>query len=354
MAPVVQTKYVMKKILWVKLLLIFGLFFSNSNYAFANEEIVEKEQIQRSDIEAFITGITEEDFEEKPHRIQMVEEIKDYMNQHDVYYFEDVASIIDKHQPKQTSIKKAKKSEDINYNDLQEDFARIDALAQEYYKYYQIHQSFPEESMSLRSSMSESAAIKALGNAGLKMTERQLAARLVTLGALAAIDGPLPVGDFVALVTGAIIVSEYLDNYLENQAALERNIRENEGRSYARVITESVTMTSEIADEIKKNNVKHFRARLNSSGGVLVTTPLSLTAAKLAAKDEEDTFSVRKSRAEDVVTQTGYKNMHHQAHYVSSRGTRPANLPHFHLQKKRNDNWEQMDGHHFYPWKSMG
>ncbi|RAT96638.1 hypothetical protein [Brevibacillus sp. Leaf182] len=354
MAPVVQTKYVMKKLLWVKLLLIFGLFFSNSNNAFANEEIVEKEQIQRSDIEAFITGITEEDFEEKPHRIQMVEEIKDYMNEHDVYYFEDVASIIDKHQPTRTSNMKAKQSEDIDYNDLQEDFARIDALAQEYYEYYQIHQSFPEEDMTLRSSMSESAAIKALGNAGLKMTERQLAARLVTLGALAAIDGPLPVGDFVALVTGAIIVSEYLDNYIENQAALERNIRENEGRSYARVITDSVTMTSEIADEIKKNNVKHFRARLNSSGGVLVTTPLSLTAAKLAAKNEEETFSVRKSLAKEVVTQTGYETMQHDPHHISSRGIRPANLPHYHMLKKKNNNWEQMGGHHFYPWKSMG
>ncbi|MCM3142741.1 hypothetical protein [Brevibacillus sp. MER 51] len=354
MAPVVQTKYMMKKLLWVKLLLIFGLFFSNSNSAFANDGIIEKQQIQQSDIEAFITGITEEDFEEKPHRIQMVEEIKDYMNEHDVYYFEDVASIIDKHQPTRTSNMKAKQSEDIDYNDLQEDFARIDALAQEYYEYYQIHQSFPEESMSLRSSMSESDAIKALGNAGLKMTERQLAARLVTLGALAAIDGPLPVGDFVALVTGAIIVSEYLDNYLENQAALERNIRENEGRSYARVVTDSVTMTSEIADEIKKNNVKHFRARLNSSGGVLVTTPLSLAAAKLAAKDEENTFSVRKSRAKDVVTQTGYENMQHDPHFFTSRGIRPANLPHYHLLKKRNNNWEQMEGHHFYPWKSMG
>ncbi|MGG4499140.1 hypothetical protein [Brevibacillus reuszeri] len=341
----------------MSVLLIIGMLFVNASGAFANAKDEDDGYMTRSEIEHFMEMNSEENTEQSQ---QLNSELVKYLEENEEYLFEDVASIVDKYHV--IDIDKTKKKafnymQGIDQEALQRDFERIDALAKEYYDYYQIHNEFPQEDSPKRmaaSSMPTSEALSVLKNAGIRMTERQLAARLAALGVLAAIDGPLPVMDFIALVTGAVIVGEYLSDYLARKDRLAKDIGNNEGRSFIRVVTESLAISETVEYEIRRNKVKHFRAFLNPLGGVVVGDPLTLSEARLLARNEKDTFSVRKDLAEKVVTQDNYRNVSEGPHYRDADGNiMIANLPHWHLMKKFSGKWERIKGHHFFPWKAM-
>ncbi|USG65263.1 hypothetical protein NDK47_24665 [Brevibacillus ruminantium] len=338
---------------WLTVLLIVGLLFVNANGVFANTNDEDEGYMQRSEIEHFME-ITSEDGTEQS--MQMITELAKYLEEHEEYLFEEVASIVDKYRVMKTTkdTNAIRYIKEVDQESLQRDFERIDALAREYYDYYQIHNEFPKEEsskvMTIRS-IATSEALTVLSNAGIRMTERQLAARLAALGVIAAIDGPLPVGDFIALVTGAVIISDYLNDYVARKDRLARDIGNNEGRSFIKVVTESLVISETVAYEIKKNKIKHFRAFLNPVGGVIVGDPLTLSEARLLARQERDTFSVRKDYAEKVVTQPNFKYVYEDPHYTDGRGRiKLANLPHFHLMGRVNGSWDRLEGHHFFPW----
>ncbi|EJL45329.1 hypothetical protein PMI08_01832 [Brevibacillus sp. CF112] len=340
---------------WLTVLLILGLLFVNANGVYASTTEEDDGYIQRSEIEHFMEIMAETETEQAR---EMNNELTKYMEENEEYLFAEVASIVDKYQvPDTTNQTDAMRyMEEVDPEALQRDFERIDTLAQEYYDYYQIHNEFPEDEsskqVSLRS-MATSEALTVLKNAGIRMTERQLAARLAALGVIAAIDGPLPVGDFVALVTGAIIVSDYLSDYVARKDRLAQDIGNNEGRSFIKIVTESLSISETVTYEIKRNKVKHFRAFLNRLGGVIVGDPLTLSEAKLLARQERDTFSVRKDYAEKVVTQKNYDKKYEDPHYYSGGELRLANLPHYHLLKMKNGSWQRLGGHHFFPWRGL-
>lgn len=337
-------------------MLIFGLLFLNVHGVHANTSEEDSRYMQRSEIEHFMEIMAETNTEQAR---RMNDELTKYMEENDEYLFSEVASIVDKyHIPDTTDTTNQTKAmrymKEVDPVALQKDFERIDALAQEYYDYYQIHNEFPKDEssnkVSLRS-MTASEALTVLKNVGIRMTERQLAARLAALGVIAAIDGPLPVADFVALVTGAVIVSDYLSDYIARKDKIAEDIAKHEGRSYIKVITDSIAMSETVAYEIRKNRVKHFRAYLNPKGGVIAGDPLTINQAQLLARQERDTLSVSEDYALKVVKQNGYKFKWEAPHYFGKKGdVKPANLPHFHMYKQKNGEWVRMGGHHFYPW----
>ncbi|WP_261375947.1 hypothetical protein [Brevibacillus brevis] len=325
--------------------MVIALLFANVTGVFAKTSDENDSYIQRSEIEQYMNMLSEEGTD---NSIKLSNELQEYLEENEEYLFEEIASIVDEYAEMQSK-NNDNYTKEIDQEDLQRDFERIDALAKEYYDYYQIHNEFPEE-MGIRS-ISTSHALTVLENAGISITEKQLLKRLAALGVIAAIDGPLPVGDFIALVTGAVITGEFVGDYVANQGALAKEIGEYFGRSFIKFVTKSVTMSEEVAYQIKKKKEKHFKAYLNSDGGIIVSEPLTLSQAQLEARRGGETFSVNKNYAEKVVTQKNYNFEYEDPHYFDRYGRlMVANLPHFHLTKKVDGEWQRLEGHHFFPW----
>lgn len=327
--------------------MVIALLFGNATSIFAKTSDEKDAYMQRSEIEQYIDILSEEGTEDS---IELSNKLKEYLGDNEDYLFEEIVSIVDEYADKTTqSENNDNNMMDIDQEDLQRDFERIDALAKEYYDYYQIHNEFPEE-VEIRS-ITTSHALTVLEEIGIKITEKQLLKRLAALGVIAAIDGPIPVGDFIALVTGAVITGEFVGDYIANKGALAKEIGEYFGRTFIKIVTKSVTMSEEVEYQIKKKKVKHFKAYLNSDGGIIVSEPLTLSQAQLEARRGRETFSVNKNYAEKVVTQENYKFEYEDPHYFDRYGRLMiANLPHFHLTKKINGKWERLGGHHFFPW----
>ncbi|KMZ42944.1 hypothetical protein AC624_18455 [Bacillus sp. FJAT-27238] len=334
---------------WITIFMVIALLFGNATSIFAKTSDGNDAYIQRGEIEQYIDILSEEGTEAS---IELSDKLKKYLGDnegYEDYLFEEIASIVEEYADTTQSENNDNNMIDIDQEDLQRDFKRIDALAKEYYDYYQIHNEFPEE-VEIRS-ITTSHALTVLEEIGIKITEKQLLKRLAALGVIAAIDGPIPVGDFIALVTGAVITGEFVGDYVANQGALAKEIGEYFGRSFIKFVTKSVTMSEEVAYQIKKKKEKHFKAYLNSDGGIIVSEPLTLSQAQLEARRGGETFSVNKNYAEKVVTQENYRFEYEDPHYFDRYGRLMiANLPHFHLTKKVNGKWERLAGHHFFPW----
>ncbi|WP_409176999.1 hypothetical protein [Brevibacillus fortis] len=327
--------------------MVIALLFGNATSIFAKTSDEKDAYMQRSEIEQYIDILSEEGTEDSR---ELSNKLKEYLGDNEDYLFEEIVSIVDEYADKTTqSENNDNNMMDIDQEDLQRDFERIDALAKEYYDYYQIHNEFPEE-VEIRS-ITTSHALTVLEEIGIKITEKQLLKRLAALGVIAAIDGPIPVGDFIALVTGAVITGEFVGDYVANQGALAKEIGEYFGRAFIKVVTKSVTMSEEVEYQIKKKKVKHFAAKLNSDGGIFVEEPLTLRQAQLEATRGKDTFSVSRKDAENVVTQTNYRKVYEDPHFIDGEGRLMiANLPHFHLIKKIDGEWKRVRGHHFFSW----
>ncbi len=343
------------------ILFVFLLLFSSAGSAFAssNGDGSSKNDsstaISREDVEAFINNITPEEFEKRPEQYDMVNELKELIENREQLTFDEVASIVDKYNLLRDQVTEESR-EDSSLQEqqviaLQEQFSEIDALAQEYYDFYKLHGKLPSEKDVEKFAtfdVSVSDALKVLRDLGISYTERQLAARLAILGTIAALDGPLPVGDFIALLSGCVILGyDLVSSYNRSATALANDIGKNEGRSYIKIVSETIAISVTTAAEIKKGT-KHFVANLNygGAGGIIVGSPISLNAAQLRAKNGQDTFSTANKYAEQVVTIKDYDKEWEPPHILTRYGIKPNNLPHWHLLK----NGSRLEGHHFHPW----
>lgn len=190
-----------------------------------------------------------------------------------------------------------------------------------------------------------------LKGVGLAFTESGLATRLAALGLVAAVDGPLPVGDFIALVTAAVIISEFAADYVTSSAtstAIANNIGIHEGVTYKAESTKSMTQTKTITFP---NNYKHWAAAPNNNwgGGIFILTPLTYSQAVLRALSLQDTYSLTFADARSVAqggSDTGYSPVHDFAHTNNSSGVYmyPNNKPHWHCIKYGG----RVPGHHWY------
>lgn len=177
---------------------------------------------------------------------------------------------------------------------------------------------------------------------GLTFTESGLATRLASLGLVAAADGPLPIGDFIALVGGAVIVGGFVYSYLNAETALTNNIGTYEGLKYKTSASRSLTQTRVIT---YPNNYKHFSAERNNDwgGGVFILEPIPYTTAAFRASVGMDTYSVSVTYAQSVAQAATAPN----AHINNAKGEfmYPNNKPHWHKLIAPNTRGE---GHHFY------
>ncbi len=351
------------KLLHVLLPILF-VFLSLSS-AFATSQVGDFSEsdtpttVTREDVELFINNITPEEYKIRPEQREMVKELKTLIRKKKKLTFHEVASVIDKYNPptEKADLVSAQDSEEQEnqYIALQQQFRVIDALAKEYYDYYKLHGKFPDDkelqSVGMRS-VSTSDALKVLQGLGISYTEKQLAARLAVLGSLASLDGPMPVGDFIALLSGCVIFGyDVVSKYNNTATALANDIGKTEGRTYIKIVSDTIAISATTAEQIRKGN-RHFIASLNygGAGGIIVGNPITLNAAQLRAKNSQDTFSTRRTYAEQVVTIQGYSKLWESAHINTNYGFKPNNLPHWHLYKS---NGEKIPAHHFHPWKDL-
>lgn len=215
-----------------------------------------------------------------------------------------------------------------------EQLKRIDALASEYYNYQKTYGYLPNTSTNLENSSVAStfSPISILASIGISHTEASLAARLVTLGGIAAIDGPLPVGDFIALVTGAYVISSYALEYITAQprTALPANIGSNEGSQFAPIVVTALNIVALVRDA-RNNGWEHFAATRywGEGGGIQINQQITGFTAIERAKTGSDTFSISFVLANSVANSAGLGiPVPHQAHNVDNRY--PNNLPHVH------------------------
>ncbi|ANY65873.1 hypothetical protein BBD42_04870 [Paenibacillus sp. BIHB 4019] len=174
----------------------------------------------------------------------------------------------------------------------QEQFNRIDALAQEYYEQYKLTGILPEtefnssEAAVLAGSNSSELfvlaasdrewgndgvysintgdAVVALSTVGIVETEARLAARLVTLGALSAIDGPLPVADLICLVVGISLLWHYTATKVSTHSTVISNqigtyYNSTAKANASRVAIGAATITAQI-----RQGYNHFVAFRNN------------------------------------------------------------------------------------------
>lgn len=249
-------------------------------------------------------------------------------------------------------------SKEIEINEeLIEEFNQIDSEAQIYYDtyldFYEEHGYFPEKSAltyRLASSASYDVALNLLKGYGVNWTKNQLIARLATLGAIASLDGPLPIGDFVALLAGAVILNPNLDNYIDNLDEITNYLKSVSLRNAVSKVTGAVKVSTATRKEIKRGK-KHFEAWLSTGGwgGIFIGRSISLTEAQSRARNGLDTFSVSKESAKKVVKQANYWYYDEGGHI--SLGYL-ANLPHYHMttdEARRN----KLPGHHFFPYDPL-
>lgn len=263
-------------------------------------------------------------------------------------------------------LEKVQKKASLNHQEYTAEelaeLAQIDALAQEYYDYYQIHGVYPNEAQDNAEGSEETLpplndaviqgatavttaeGVTILEQIGIRYTQSQLAARLATLGTIAMLDGPLPVGDFIALVTGVCIFGYMVATLEWKGDAIAANIGTYEGLSYQEKALYSKSTSVTVRNNIR-NGYKHFTAVLYNGpgGGIMVGPYISLQTAITRLDSNLNTFSATKSDAFQAALGASAVSgpAEHTPHNVSQQ---PNNLPHYHptyLYVKR-------DGHAFF------
>lgn len=178
--------------------------------------------------------------------------------------------------------------------------------------------------------VSTAEGVVILSEIGISMTETVLAQRLAAIGALAALDGPLPVADFIALVTGVIIVGDYVVNQLSaNRTAVVNYIGQYVGTTYSSNANTSIIASANITQYVSQG-YRHFAAwRYNGAGGgITVGGPLNYSNA-VARLASADVYSPLPGDAYKVADGASFGSwpIWDSAHNTSNQ---PNNRPHWH------------------------
>lgn len=211
---------------------------------------------------------------------------------------------------RQTHILNKKLMDDSVKNQLEE----IDKLAQKYYNYY-VKQGYIKDgklvvgvdklrrivldengkpvNISIQS-VSPSQTVAVLQQLGVYMTTTQVAQECAILGTLAAIDGPIPVGDFLALCVGVYFICEHVSNYVSHQNAICSEISTNVSSTCATNAANSIAQ----ADTVRRNSqYNHFEAwrYWGPGGGITIGNPLTEDQAVVRLKAKQDVWSRTKA-----------------------------------------------------------
>ncbi|MDQ6419925.1 hypothetical protein RB620_10815 [Paenibacillus sp. LHD-117] len=211
----------------------------------------------------------------------------------------------------------------MNSPESQEQLKRIDDLAQEFYKQYELTGILPETTINQEVlavaedreygnddvySVSTGDAVIALSTVGVVETEARLATRLVTLGALSTLDGPLPVADLICLVVGISLLWHHTATKLSsNSTAVSNQIGTYYG-SQAKtkaigVMIGSATITAQV-----KQGWNHFVAYLFpvKPGGITLGRNMTFVDAAEHLKKNLDVWSIGKNTAKTLAANISY------------------------------------------------
>lgn len=341
-----------KKMKLMSLLLSFFILFLSVSPVSANSQISDVDQttISIETVNELIATVSSFDQKENPYLQEILNELKDFVSKKKVVTLGEIKAELNKSKAfneykKVQQVKLARSQEEYKMTQADaEQLARVDKLAKEYYDYYKIHNSFPADNNEISLQSAEVGILRAIG---LSFTESGLATRLVALGTLAALDGPLPVLDFIALVGAAVVIGAYAYNIATHDTAIVNNIASNEGTTYKREAEKSVAQTKTLV--ANQNQTVHFIAepRWAPGGGIIIGSRIDFATAALRASLDQNTYSYKSDDARRVAasaTDNGASPVWHRAHINTDRGYEPLNKDHWHSVRSG----IQMKAHHWH------
>lgn len=285
-----------------------------------------------------------------------IEEIEKYINSLDEY------KILNEKYSK-ANIEEAKKQKILEMMETEEykkQEKRINDLAKKYYDFYKKNGYYPKDDVSMiknksglevRSAVQYAEGVLILREAGYVMTETQLAQACAAAGSAALLDGPLPVGDIIALVAIATIFTVYIATQLYNNQTAVTNVISNYFSYQASQCAVQAIQSSNVYRN-NKNQYKYFYARLNwttPGGGIRIINPISFNAAVTTLElrsDSDNVFTTYGYDAELVAQTASFPSgaSWHPAHTTYNGNPKPNNLPHYHATLW----WIAQKGHSFY------
>lgn len=246
--------------------------------------------------------------------------------------------------------------------DMQDQLKRIDKLAQKYYDYYvkqgyivdgklvvdvgKLKDVYLDEQGKVinddqvsTNSVSTGQAVQVLADMGVYMTESKVAQECAILGAIIAADGPLPVGDFLALCVGVFFICNHISSIIANEYNIVNEIRVGVSSTCANNATKSI---GQAKTQQRNQNYFYFEAwRYNGpGGGIVIGNPLSESQAVSRLKAGLDVWSRSQTLALNIAQKASANGqvVYHSPHNTSKY---PLNLPHYH-------DYYHYNGHSFF------
>jgi len=234
----------------------------------------------------------------------------------------------------------------------QKQYERIDKLAQKYFDYY-VQEGYIKDgkltvevdklreitldndgniinSTSNIKSVSPSQAVPVLASMGVYMSETAIAQECAIMGTLAAIDGPMPVGDFLALCVGVFFICNHVSNYVNNQSAIYSEMSSNVSSTCATNSSQSIANANKVRNNPNKD---YFYATRywGEGGGIIIGNPMTQQEAVARLANNKDVWSRSQSLALTAANMAGGGCYHDNAHNTQQY---PLNLPHYHPNGK--------------------
>ncbi|WP_143810325.1 hypothetical protein [Paenibacillus sp. MY03] len=176
-------------------------------------------------------------------------------------------------------------------------------------------------------------AVIALSTVGIVETEARLATRLVTLGALSTVDGPLPVADLVCLVIGISLLWHHTATKLSmTTTAVLNQIGPYYGAT-AKANAQNVQIGAAVVTAKIRQGFNHFEAFRNNvkPGGILLGVELTFALASERLKKNGDVWSIQKSSAKAISANISFGSSPDEDPAHISNGFF-MNRPHFHAR----------------------
>ncbi|PZE19826.1 hypothetical protein CBW46_015960 [Paenibacillus xerothermodurans] len=170
------------------------------------------------------------------------------------------------------------------------------------------------------------------------------------MGGIAALHGPLPVADFIALVGAAAVISYAMADVAAHDTAIVDNSGVYEASTYKADAAKSTAQTRTLV-YTSSNQYRHFvtEPRWAPGDGNLIGSPISSEAAALRAFYDMNTYSPVLTNARTVAstaTGAGYCPLWDSAHLYADRRYEPLNKPHWHTvqfgQRVRAHHWHSV------------
>lgn len=218
---------------------------------------------------------------------------------------------------------------------------RVNIIAQEIYDYHSKYGKYPEESELTMSTtltsmaagyvMSPSEAVNVFEEMGYIISEYDLGKLATTLGSICGLDGPLPIGEIVALAAGIAIISYYVYDYYDNKTSVCNELEVTFDDTAAYLASSTITQSYAYAIQ-RQTGYKYIISSRSPGkpGGIVFGSPVDFVSAvaylKVTVEGVYTPLSTDAKSAADAAS-LGSPSNSDSAH--TSNGM-TLNLPHYH------------------------